>query len=637
VLIQGAIFAKNLEHVKKNYAVIILLLLLGAKLFAQVKKDTIVTIDEIIINENRFSTPISKQNRNVYVIDNEAIKKLPGRSVQELLQYANGVDLRQRGPFGSQADISIDGGSFEQTVVLLNGIKIIDSQTAHNMLNLPIPVDAIERIEVIRGPAARIYGINSLTGAINIITKKHTTSGVLVNTYMGSNFEKDAEDTGDTFYGRGIQVGGVLSKKKHQHSVFASHDKSNGYRYNTGFENNKLFYQGNVQINDFNEILASFGYIKNGFGANGFYASPGDKNSNEVVQTTLASIQSKHILSEKWTLMPRVSYRYNYDDYRYFGNTNLNAGRSEHYTNSVAAEVNTTYKTNTGELGFGAEARSEDINSSNIGGHTRENVGIYAQYRTNLSERLNVNFGTYLNYNSDFKWQVYPGLDASYTVTDAIKIIGTIGTSQRIPSFTDLYLNQRPGNIGNPDLTSENAFQTEAGVKFTKKEFSFNANYFYRRISNFIDWIREVNTEPFQSTNFGNLVTNGVNMRSNYTTIFNKETKFNFNLAYSYLDSDFKDNRTDVFSRYFISSLKHQVTNTADVQYKSFTFLFATRFNERASGQTYWINDFKVSQSFNKVMVYLDAQNIFNTTYFEVGSVPLPSRWFSLGVKFVNF
>lgn len=611
------------------------LVLMGTGLYAQTQNDSVNAIDELIINENRFSTPISKQNRNVYVIDKAEIAKLPGRTMVEVLQYANGVDLRQRGPFGTQADISIDGGSFEQTVVLLNGAKIIDSQTAHNMLNLPIPVEVIERIEIIRGPAARIYGINSLTGAINIITKKPTDSGILLNTYAGSNFEKDSAGTGDTFYGNGVQVGGVFGKEKHQHSVFASHDKSNGYRYNTGFENNKLFYQGNVQLNDNNELLGSFGYVKNGFGANGFYAAPGDINSHEVVQTTFASLQSKHRMSDKWTLVPRITYRYNYDDYRYLGNKTT--ARSLHYTNSVAGEVNTTYKMERGELGFGVEARNEDINSTSIGEHNRNNVGVYAEYRTTFFEKLNVNIGAYLNYNSDYKWQVYPGLDASYAVTDAFKVIANIGTSQRIPSFTDLYLQQRPGNIGNPDLDSENAFQTEAGFKYTKNAFSFNANYFYRTINNFIDWTRNVTTEPWQSQNFGDLVTNGINMRAVYGWKLSEQSKFNFNLGYTYLESEFRDIQLDVDSKYLISSLRHQVTNTVDFQYKKLSVLFATRYNERATGASYWINDFRISQGIKKFVVYADAQNIFGTTYFEAGAIPLPARWFSLGVKFVGF
>ncbi|WP_281234073.1 TonB-dependent receptor plug domain-containing protein [Flavobacterium gelatinilyticum] len=604
--------------------------------YAQTKRDSINEMDEVIINENRFSTPISKQNRNVYVITSEIIKAMPARTLQEVLQYANGVDIRQRGPFGGQADVSVDGGSFEQTVVLLNGAKVIDSQTAHNMLNLPLPVEVIERIEVIRGPAARVFGINSLTGAINIITKKPTDSGVLISTYAGSNFEKNTEGDGDTFYGTGIQAGVVLGKEKQQHSIFASHDKSNGYRYNTAFENNKIFYQGNVQLNDANEISGSAGYINNGFGANGFYAAPTDRNATEIVQTTFANLQSKHSITDSWNIMPRVTYRYNYDDYRYMGNSNLNVGRSQHYTNSIAAELNSTVKLSRGEIGFGGEFRNENIHSSNIGDHDRENVGLYAEYRTSFSEKLNVNVGTYLNYNSDYKWQIYPGIDASYEITDSFKIIGNVGTSQRIPSFTDLYLKQT-GNIGNTDLDSENAFQSEIGFKFSKKALTFNANYFYRKITNYIDWMRNATTVPWQSQNTGDLNTNGINLRGTYRIDFSADSRLNINLGYSYLDSDFKSNRTEIYSKYLISSLKHQITNTINYQYKDLSILFATRFNERITGPSYWINDFRVSQSIHKFNIFLDAQNIFNATYYEVGAIPLPSRWFSLGVKFVTF
>jgi len=612
-------------------------LFLCTNLYAQQKQDTVITFKDVVINENGFHTPVSKQNRNVYIIDQAMIAKLPGRTIQELLQYANGVDLRQRGPFGSQADISIDGGSFEQTVVLLNGIKIIDTQTAHNMLNLPIPVEAIERIEIVRGPAARIYGINSLTGAINIITKKFTKSGFLVDSYAGSNFKKNAEGNGKTFYGAGIQAGAVLSNKTNQHSIFGSRDQSNGYRFNTQFENLKLLYQGNIQIDSANEIMTSFGYTKNEFGANGFYAAPGDRNSTEAVQTTLASVQSKHKLSEKWMLMPRLSYRYNFDDYRYFGNTNPNAGISKHSTNSLAAEVNSTYKTAGGELGIGAELRSDAINSSNIGKHQRENVGIYAQYRTFLTEKLNVNLGSYVNYNSAYKWQVYPGLDASYSFTDVFKIIGSIGTSQRLPSFTDLYLNQRPGNIGNPNVKPENAFQSEMGFKIVKGDFTFNTNFFYRRITDFIDYTRVVSTEPFEANNLGTMITKGINLRSNYSLEISENAKMNINLAYSYLNSRFGEMQPGISSKYQLASLKHQVTNTIDFKYHNFTLLVATRFNQRFAGSTYWINDMRISQAIQKLTIYVDAQNIFDTQYYEIGAIPLPSRWVSLGVKFVSF
>ncbi|RZK15107.1 MAG: TonB-dependent receptor, partial [Pedobacter sp.] len=425
-------------------------------------------------------------------------------------------------------------------------------------------------------------------------------------------------------------------KEKQQHSLFGSHDKSNGYRFNTQFENTKLLYQGNFQFDESNELNASFGYTKNEFGANGFYAAPGDKNSLETVQTTLASIQSKHILSNRWTLLPRLSYRYNFDNYRYFGNVNPNAGVSKHSTNSFAAEVTSTYKTNDGELGFGAEIRSEDINSSNIGNHRRENAGFYAQYRTNFFERLNVNAGAYLNYNSSYKWQIYPGIDASYALTDEFKFIGSLGTSQRIPSFTDLYLNQRPGNIGNPDVKPENAFQSEIGLKFIKRKLTLNSSFFYRSIDNFIDWTRLVTTEPFQANNVGSMITRGISLRSNYNFDINDHSKFNINLAYSYLDSKFKKMTQVLASKYQLSALKHQITNTLDFKYHNFSMLLATRFNQRMTSKSYWINDFRLSQSIDKFTIYIDAQNIFNTQYFEIGAIPLPSRWYSLGIKLVT-
>lgn len=616
---------------KKLY--FLLLPLACMELSAQIDKDTL-SIQEIVISENRFSTPVSEQNRNVYVIGKEQIQKFPARSIQEVLQYANGIDLRQRGPFGSQADISVDGGSFEQTVVLLNGVKIIDAQTAHNMLNLPIPIEAIERIEVVRGPAARVYGINSLTGAVNIITKKPIESGVLGSMYVGSNFEKDQEGSEDTFYGNGIQLGGVLAKEKHQHSVFMSHDKSNGYRYNTAFENNKIFYQGNYQISNSDEISASFGYINNGFGANGFYAAPGDRESREIVETTLASIQSKHYLSDNWMLIPRISYRYNYDDYRYLGHTQ--SARSQHYTNSISGEINTTYQMSKGELGFGAELRNEDISSSNIGKYNRNNFGFYAEYRTYIIEKLNLNVGTYLNYNSDYDWQIYPGLDASYQLTNELKIVGNVGTSQRIPSFTDLYLNQGV-NVGNPDVQPENAFQSELGFKFRNRNFLVEANYFYRNINDFIDWVRHTDVDPWMSNNFGDLITNGINLRSTYEFRISEGSKFNFMLGYAYLDSEFENINSDVNSKYIINSLRHQFTNTIDFAYNSFSVLLATRFNERQNSRSYFINDIRISQKINDFTVFVDAQNIFNTTYFEVGAIPLPARWVSLGVKFSGF
>ncbi|GGF00848.1 TonB-dependent receptor [Chishuiella changwenlii] len=613
--------------------VTVVLLFAAQSIFAQNVNDTIA-IGEVSILDNRLNTPLSKENRNIYVIDKTQLDKLPVRTLQEALQYATGVDLRQRGPFGSQADISMDGGSFEQTLILLNGIKVMDQQTAHNALNLPVPLEAIDRIEVVRGPAARVYGNNSLTGVINIVTHKPKKTGVFAHTYMGTNFEKDSEDTGKTFTNRGIQFGANLAEDKHQHQLYATHDWGSGYRYNTAFENNKLYYQGNFQFNNENSLAASYGYVKNGFGANGFYAAPGDKDSKEIVETTMVSLQSKHKLSNRLTLAPRVSYRYNFDDYRYFKN-NLNSARSKHYSNAIAGEINSTYQLNKGQIGIGAEYRNEQINSTSIKNHTRENVGFYAEYKTDLTDKLNVNVGTYVNYNSQYGWKAFPGIDASYAVTSNLKLVANAGTSQRIPSFNDLYLDQRPGNIGNAEVISEKAFQTEFGFKYNKRNWNFNAYYFYRSITDFIDWVRLTTNEPWQANNFGDLKTHGFNTKVSYQANLAANQSLRFSLSYAYLDPTFSNVDDAYNSKYKIESLKHQIINTIDYQVKNTTVSFANRFNTRQSYKSYWITDIRINHSFkNNISIYADAQNIFNTTYNEAGAIPLPSRWLTVGVKF---
>ncbi len=602
---------------------------------AQDKKDTI-NVSEVVILNNRLQTPLSKENRNVEVLTKATIENLPVKTIQELLQYVSGIDLRQRGPFGSQADISVDGGSFEQTLVLLNGVKIIDHQTSHNTLNLPLPLEVIERIEIVRGPAARIYGNNSLTGVINIITQIPSENSFYGNTYFGTNFKKDKEESNHLFTNRGIQIGGNLAYANQQHQLYISHDKGNGYRYNTAFENNKLYYQGNFKFNANHSLMASYGYIKNDFGANGFYAAPGDINSKEIVETSLVILKGRNQLSRRLILTPSLSYRYNFDDYRYFKN-DLNRARSKHYSNAINGQVDAVYQLNNGQIGFGIEYRNEQINSTSIKQHTRDNFGIYAEYKVDVLPKLNVNVGSYLNYNSQYGWKAYPGLDLGYAIMDNLKLIANVGTSQRIPSFTDLYLDQHPGNVGNAFVKPEKSFQTEVGFKFKQQDFSVNAYYFYRSITDFIDWVRLTTDQPWQPTNFSDFKTNGLNIKADYQFKINLKQQLKIGLSYAYLDPKFKNVNNDYSSKYKIESLKHQLINTIDYKLNKTNFMLVNRYNTRQSYQSYWVTDLKINQRLtSKFNLYLDVQNIFNTTYREIGAIPLPSRWMSFGVKFIG-
>ena len=595
----------------------------------------LIPLKEVIITENRMQFPFAKQNRNIQVIDRQQIEAMPARSINELLSHVAGVDLRQRGPFGTQADVSIDGGSFEQTLILVNGIKVLDAQTAHNSLNLPIPTDAIERIEIIRGPAARIYGINSLTGAINIVTRKPEVSGISAHIYTGSGFKRDTANNDVLFNGRGVQLGGTLIGNLGRHSLYGSHESGNGYRYNTAFRNNKVYYQGEVPANATDALSLMGGYVSNGFGANGFYAAPGDKESREVVQTVLAAIGYRSQLSQRLSLSPRISYRYGYDDYRYFRH-DLSRARSQHHGHSINAEINSTLQTAAGDVGFGLEMRNEIIRSTNIGNHNRNNYGLYAEFKTEKINNLLLNAGAYVNYNSDYGWQVFPGIDLGYQLSERWKLVAHTGMGQRIPSFTDLYLDQRPGNIGNPALQSESSWHAEGGVKYVDDRIMFHAGYFYRSLDDFIDWVRVSINEPWQPHNFQRNRTQGLTFSGNYRIFHGgNETALRAGLSYTWLSPRFAGVQEAGFlSKYVIESLRHQAIANLHFSGGRFSATATARYNERISYKSYFIGDSRIAYRFTPVDVYLDVQNIFDVTYIEAAAVPMPGRWFSLGVKY---
>ncbi len=598
--------------------------------FAQEKESQ---VEEVIIQGNRLDTPFSKSTRDVQVISREDIKNFPAKSINELLTYIGGVDIKQRGPFGTQADISIDGGSFEQTLVLINGIKILDSQTAHNMMNIPITTDAIDHIEVLRGAAARMYGINALTGAINIVTKKDKKSFVAVDLFGGSSFKSKDDGDGDGIYtGAGIQVTGNLSTERQTHLFSAGKTSTNGQRYNTAQEGQKFFYNSNFEIDPNNSIQALVGYTKNKFGANGFYAAPGDKNSEEIVKTSLFSISSKHQFGN-FSISPRISDRYNEDDYRYYKDK-LDVARSRHYTNALMLELNSNLETSIGKFGLGWESRIEEINSTNIGDRKRNNHGAYAEFKTNLTEKLIANAGLYVNYNTDYGWKVYPGVDMAYLINSHWKISASLGSGQRIPSFTDLYLNQKPGNVGNPNLQPENAWQYEANIRYSKNNLTLETGYFKRDISDFIDWTRPNSTVPYSPLNFGKNKTQGFFGRIQQQFSINTNQRIGYKLSYNYLSPKLISN-TEIQSKYVLESLKHQFIAGINYAYENFSVQAENRWLKRELNDAYNVTDLRLKYSWKSFVIYSDITNIFNAQYKESGAVPMPSRWYSLGFKYI--
>ena len=236
-----------------NLKTLVTLILLLSFNYCFSQKDT-VNLRETIITDTKPASLYSEKSRIVQVINREEIAKAPVQSINELLEYAINVDVRNRGANSVQSDIGIRGGSFEQTLVLLNGVKINDPQTGHHTMNIPVELSDVERIEILEGPGSRIYGVNAFAGAINIVTNTQTDNFVKLSA-GGGEYQTYNTNAAISF-----------NNGKSHNYLSISKKTSDGYINNTDYNIGNIFYQSDLNTNA-GKATVQFGYTNKKFGA----------------------------------------------------------------------------------------------------------------------------------------------------------------------------------------------------------------------------------------------------------------------------------------------------------------------------------------------------------------------------------
>lgn len=594
------------------------------------------SLDSVIIEDRRLQIPYHENSSDIQILTRRDIEALPVKSVNELLAYAAATDVRQRGPWGTQADLGIDGSGFDEVLVLVDGIKLSDPQTGHHKLNLPIPLAAIERIEILRGPASRIYGIDALTGAINIVTRRPAHNLLSIEASAGSSFESDTA-TQKTYTGWGTQVTGALSGNRMSQIFSLSHQQGNGYRYNTAYDNYRLAYKNTIHINDKNTLHALGGYTNNDFGASLFYAAPSDNEATENVQTALAGLKWVCQPNVKLRITPVLSYRYNKDDYIYI-RQKPEVYHNIHETNVASAEVNAAYKTGAGTAAMGVEWRQERINSNSLGKRERDNIGIYGGYEYRFSARLQANAGFYLNHNSDYGTQLLPGIEAGYDVSRHWRLSLNAGSGERQPTYTDLYY-QGPTNIGNDTLRPEQAVYSEAMLRYHNAGCRVELSYGYRHISDFIDWVRLSDAAPWQPQNYAAMNTQIISLRASVDAGKQLHLSSGYSLvlhaSYTHLEPTLSQPEL-LQTKYTLDVLRNKlVLGFAGGLRGKLQVNINARYQQRFNAADYWLLDARVAYHLRKTFaLYADGNNLLNTVYYESGLVPLPGRWLSVGFRY---
>lgn len=594
-----------------------LLLVATSSIIAQ-QTQTRQELDTVLIKSTRIDIPFKENARTIQIITADIIKKSAATNVAELLQQVAGVDIRRRGTAGSQADLYIRGGGFDQTLLLIDGIKMDDAQTGHHTLNAALPIEVIERIEIVKGPAARIFGQNAFNGAINIVTKKKLNSTVSANIEAGSF---------------GQLNGSVTFGKETENTTIIAHIgtlTSDGYRINSDYENYNYFFKGtfNKQKQPIN-VIATFFDRK--FGAQNFYTPPSfGLNEYEETQNSLLGI-STTFQSEKFKITPRLYWRRGQDIFL-LQRDNPSFYRNLHITNKVGAEANASYTSSLGVTGFGLDISRVSISSNNLGDRNRTMVNLFLEHRFKTGN-FDITPGVAVTYFSDFKFHAFPGLDIGYKVSDNLRAYGNIGYTYRIPTYTDLYYNDS-STTGNPNLKPEEALAQELGLKYNTNNFYATVSVFNRDADNLIDFIRPNTTATkFEATNIAEVNTKGFEFDANYTFKI-KDYDQSLAVGYTFLEDNIKDQDRDL-SRYRLNTLKHHFTTRLRTQlFKNVSQNIIYKHAERTDGQSYNVWDASIIFNFNKFDFTVTANNIFNAEFIETGFVPMPESNVLLGLRY---
>jgi len=624
--------------------------------FAQVETDTLNTrikLNEVEVSARRSPVLYSEVGRVVTVLSRAQIDNMAVQSIQELLRTALGVDVRERGPLGAQADVSMRGGTSDQVMILLNGINITDPQTGHHALNLPVDLQSIDRIEIIQGSGARIYGPNAFNGAINFITGESSNNKIKVNASGG---EHNLYNIGGAIF----HQQGVL-----KNYVAAQKTSTDGYINNTDFNTLNLFYHGQLQLSQ-DKLSFQLGYTEKEFGANAFYSAT-YPNQFEATRTLFSSLSME--MGRRVKVRPHIYWRRHNDRFELFRN-NKNApswynGHNYHLTDVTGAAINTSIPHALGVTSIGGEVRGESVWSNVLGtlmdepmsvpgesdasfthSFTRINTSLFFEHNINLSG-INISVGVLANKNSQTGIGVdwFPGVDVSYWLTSNLKWMAAYNKSLRLPTFTDLFYDG-PDNVGNANLKPEEANSFESGFRYRQKGVDLHVGGFYRKGKNLIDWGRMQGETVYTTSNINEVKALGVESSAvlQLDELLPQQWIRNLNISYNWILQK-KSTPENYQSVYVLNHLKHKLNVGFEhgTGIKPLAVHWNFLFRDREGGyiasatqqlvdyEPVWLTDLRVIWKQPNYKLYVEATNLMNQKYSDLGELVQPGRWLRVG------
>lgn len=587
-----------------------LLLLAATSLWGQQSSSPLKHTEDVLVTGSYAPIPLEEADRSVSSIElNQSVTQY--RNAMDVLSSDASVNLRQRAP-GIQGDLSIRGSSFGQTLVMVNGLRLNDAQTAHNNLDLPFPFASLQKVEILKGSGSTLYGSDALGGAVNFLTGIPEASEIRFS-LAGGNYGTNQQNAAITW----------VTKKVSEQLSF-SRELSTGFQPDRDYRS-LAFGSETILNSGLGNTHVLGGMSDRPFGADQFY---GNYPSWERTKGWFAGVTQD--LNRK--TQAALGYRRHSDLFNLY-RFSPQIYQNNHVTESwqTALRRHDSLSSNT-SLYYGLEGYRDSIDSSNLGHHQRDRGALYLDLDNRAYRRFSFSAGFREEYFTGGATQFSPSVSGGYWMTERLKLRGSITHAFRLPTYTDLYYSD-PANKGNANLKPEKAWNYEGGAQLNLKRSTLDLAFFHRREQNDIDYVRSLSTSPWQAENIDKLRFTGVEVMLRLPFSHSQR----FDVSYTGIHGA-QEALHGQQSKYVFEHPTHSAAITWQGKMPG-ELVSRLRLSviDRYQRDPYPLVEFALEKNFPIVKPFLQITNATNTGYQEISAVRMPGRAILAGIEFRKF
>ena len=565
----------------------------------------------VVVTAAARPVELGSVTRTMTVITRQQIEALPVHSVADVLRLASSIDVRARGERGVQTDFALRGATFGQMLMLVDGVRLNDAQSGHHNGDIPVPLDLVERIEILYGPGSSLFGADAVGGTVNIVTRRDSS-------------EAGAIEAGSF----GLVAGRAqadVSRGELRESLGASFDRSDGFMYDRDYKTAILRSRTSLG----NQSGLSVSYLWKEFGANNFYG--GNAPSREWTNQTLVAFDHRFGEIAGWSIDGQTSYRTHGDRF-VFNQTNPAVSDNRHRTHAVLASASGSRTVaGRGTLTLGLEGGGDWIRSTNLGDHEMARISGYGEWRQQVGSAVQLEGLLRVDHYDEFGTSWNPSLGAGWWAAQSIRFRGSVARAFRVPTFTERYYSD-PANLARAEVGPEKAWAEEAGADILMGGgWLLQTSFFARQDDDVIDWLRATTAERWQTYNVRDVSTLG------FEVGVQKALSSGAFVHAQYTGINVDAETVNLLSKYVLDYAPHSIAVGSAIPLPA-GFRVAPRLEyrhrTRSSGDSdYVLLDTRLGRRINRNFdLFIDGTNLFDVSYQEIAGVAMPGAAFSISL-----